>query len=140
MSSAGAAVSDRAASAKEAIGHGASAAAEGAAGARQSIGEHSPDPAQAREGVRRVVGGARANPVALAAGALALGAVAGLLLPSTRVEDERLGHVADDVKGRGAELAQEAIERGREATQAVAESDVIPPEPNGDGPGDAPGH
>ena len=129
VSSAGSTVGGAASSAKDAVAHGASAAAEGA----QSAAEHAPDPGLARQGARRVARGARANPVAIAAGALALGAVAGLLLPSTRVEDERLGHVADDVKERGAELAQEAIDRSRDATRAVADSDVVGATANGGG-------
>ena len=62
---------------------------------------------------------ARSNPMALAIGALALGAVAGAMLPSTRVEDERLGPVADDIREKGAELGERAVERGREVASAA---------------------
>ena len=45
-------------------------------------------------------GVAQENPLGLAIGAVAVGFVAGMLIPSTRVEDEKFGSVADDVKER----------------------------------------
>jgi hypothetical protein len=58
--------------------------------------------------------------MALAVGALVLGAAAGLALPSTRVEDERIGPVADDLRERGAEKATEAVQQGREVVSETA--------------------
>jgi hypothetical protein len=63
---------------------------------------------------------AKENPLGLAIGAAALGFLAGLAVPSTRVEDEKLGPVADQVKDKVKETGQEALDRGRQVAQEVA--------------------
>lgn len=64
----------------------------------------------------------RDNPIALAAGAAALGLLIGLAIPTTDVENERLGPAADSIKGRAREAGQEALDRGRQVAQDVAAS------------------
>jgi hypothetical protein len=60
------------------------------------------------------------NPLAAAFGALAIGFLAGLLIPSTPTENEKLGPVADQVKASAKEAAQEAVGRGKAiATEAA---------------------
>ncbi len=124
VSSAGSAIGDRASSATSSVKDTAGSASASAGGVREAVADHLPAPADARRGAQRLAGTARANPLALAAGALAVGAVAGLLLPSTRVEDERLGPVADDVRERGADMAHEAIDTGRDAIRSVTSDDA----------------
>ncbi len=80
-----------------------------------------PDRQQVKEGARKV-GVAKENPLGLAIGGAAVGFLAGLLLPSTRVEDERIGELADDVKERAKEAGQEAMERGKSVVQEVADT------------------
>ena len=63
---------------------------------------------------------ARENPLGLAIGAAAIGFLAGLVVPSTRVEDEKLGPVADQVKDKVKETGQEALDRGKQVAQEVA--------------------
>ena len=46
----------------------------------------------------------------LAIGGAAVGFLAGLLAPSTRIEDERIGPMADDVKASAVEAGREAVE------------------------------
>ena len=60
------------------------------------------------------------NPLGLAVGALAVGFLAGMLIPSTRVEDEKMGPVSDDVIDRIKETGQEALERGKQVAQDAA--------------------
>jgi hypothetical protein len=60
------------------------------------------------------------NPLGLAVGAAALGFVAGLLIPSTRVEDERMGAMSDRVVDAAKETASDAVERGKQVTQEAA--------------------
>jgi len=61
------------------------------------------------------------NPLAVAFGAAALGFLAGLLIPSTPAENERLGPVSDQVKQSARDAAQEAVGRGKAlATDAAA--------------------
>jgi hypothetical protein len=73
-----------------------------------------PDTQSVKHGARRGVGIARQNPVGLALGGLAAGFLVGLALPSTRMEDERLGEVSDQVKDAARETGSEAVERGKE--------------------------
>ena len=53
------------------------------------------------------------NPLAVAFGAAAVGFLAGLLIPSTPAENERIGPVADQVKQSARDAAQEAVGRGK---------------------------
>jgi hypothetical protein len=60
------------------------------------------------------------NPLVAAFGALAIGFLAGLLIPSTPAENARLGPVADQVKQTAREAAQEAVDKGKAmATEAA---------------------
>ena len=77
-------------------------------GAKDSVSDATPSPKQA-------VGMAKENPLGLAIGAAAVGFVAGLVIPSTRVEDERIGPMADQVK-------EEAVERGKRVAQQAAQT------------------
>lgn len=54
------------------------------------------------------------NPLGLAIGSLAVGFLAGIFIPSSRVEDRAMGQVADEVKGRAKEMGQSAIEHGKD--------------------------
>ena len=53
----------------------------------------------------------------LAIGGAAVGFLAGILLPSTRVDDEKLGEVSDQVVDRVKETGQDALDRGRQVAQ-----------------------
>jgi hypothetical protein len=72
--------------------------------------------------VKRAAGVAQENPLGLAIGAIAVGFVAGLAIPSTRVEDEKIGPMAEDVKQKVRETGQEALERGKQVAQEAAQS------------------
>jgi len=113
-------VGEKVGSARESVSSGAGSASDTAGGAVSTVKEHMPTGDDARTGARRAVSVAKANPMALAVGALVLGAAAGLALPSTRVEDERIGPVADDLRERGAEKAAETVQQGREAISETA--------------------
>jgi len=93
-------------------------------GATSRIGEATPDGEEVKEGARQVVGVAEENPIGLALGGLAAGFLAGMLLPSTKLEDQRVGLVADELKSKAKETAEEAVERGKDVTSQVAEQAV----------------
>jgi hypothetical protein len=81
------------------------------------------DQAQKAKGqARRVKGLAQDNPLGLAIGAIAVGFLAGLAIPATRIENERIGPVADKVKDRARDLGSEALEHGKEVASDVAEA------------------
>lgn len=90
-------------------------------GTASRIGDATPDGQQVKEGARQAVGVAEENPIGLALGGLAAGFLVGMMLPGTKVEDERVGPMADQVKGKAMETAQEAVDRGKEVTGQVAE-------------------
>jgi gas vesicle protein len=89
---------------------------------KERITGTAPDPDEVKQGAKRAVGVAQENPIGLAIGSLAAGFVAGMLVPSTRVEDEKIGPMADQVKDTAKETGQEALERGKEVAQEAAQS------------------
>ena len=91
-------------------------------GAKDSATDATPDAAQVKQQAQRAKGLAQENPLGLAIGSIAVGFVAGLLIPSTRVEDEKLGQVSDDVVDRVKQTGEEALERGKEVAQEAAAS------------------
>jgi hypothetical protein len=74
------------------------------------------------EKVGRVKNTAERNPLGLVVGAAALGFVAGLLIPSTRVENERMGEMSDRVVDAAKETASDAVERGKQVAEEAAET------------------
>jgi gas vesicle protein len=67
---------------------------------------------------------AERNPLGLAIGGAAVGFLAGVLLPSTRVEDERIGPMADEVKATAAEAGREALDRGKDVAQEAGSAAI----------------
>ena len=107
---------------KESVMGVAQSAKDRLVGAGQSVGEKTPDTEQVKHQARRAKSVAEENPLGLAVGALAVGFLAGMLVPATRVEDEKLGQVSDDVVDRIKETGQEALERGKQVAQDAAET------------------
>ena len=100
--------------------------AQQAKGRVQGLISRGTDMAPSREDVKqqaqRAKGMAQENPLGLAVGAAAVGFLLGSLLPATRMEDEKLGQAADTLKAKAAETGQEALERGKQVAQDVAQS------------------
>ena len=84
------AVKDKVTGFKEAVTGTASSAVDSVAGTAASAVPN-------RQQVGRVKDTAERNPLGLAVGAASLGFVAGMLIPSTRVENEHMGEVSDRV-------------------------------------------
>jgi Protein of unknown function (DUF3618) len=106
---------------KAKVGDTATRAKEVVTGSVSRVGDATPDGAEVKQSARRAVGLAQENPLGLAIGAAALGFLAGLAMPSSRVEDERLGPVADQVKGKVKETGQEALDRGKQVAQEATQ-------------------
>jgi gas vesicle protein len=115
-------VSETATRAKEAMTGTTSRVGDRASGTAARVGEATPTGDEAKQQAKRAVGLAKENPLGLAVGAVALGFLAGLVVPSTRVENERLGPVADQVKDKVKETGQEALDRGKQVAQEAASS------------------
>jgi hypothetical protein len=81
-----------------------------------------PDAGDVKQGAKQAVGVAQENPLGLAVGGIAAGFLFGSLIPSTRIEDEKLGELSDQVKQQAKETGEEALERGKQVAQEAAES------------------
>ncbi len=91
-------------------------------GAGSQLSDAAPGPEDMARAGRQAVGVAQENPLGLAIGAAAVGFLAAMLIPSTRVEDERLGPVSDQVKEQAKQTGQEAIEHGKQIAQETAQT------------------
>ena len=89
---------------------------------KSKVSGSTPDSGDVKRGARQAAGVAQENPLGLAIGAAAIGFIGGLLIPSTRVEDEKIGPMADQVKEKARETGQEALERGKDVAQQAAQS------------------
>ena len=90
-------------------------------GTTTRIEDAAPEAGQVKDGAKQAVGIAEENPIGLALGGVAVGFIAGMLLPSTRMEDEKVGPIAEEVKEKAIETGQEAVERGKDVAGQVAE-------------------
>jgi gas vesicle protein len=81
-----------------------------------------PDGEQVRQGARQAVSTAQANPVGLGIGAVAAGFLLGMVVPSTRVEDERMGDMSDQLKDQARDVGQQALEHGKQVVQETAQT------------------
>jgi gas vesicle protein len=79
-----------------------------------------PSGGEVKQGAQQAVSVAQENPLGLAIGAVAAGFIAGMLIPSTRVEDEKMGEMSDQVMDTVKESGQEAVDRGKQVAQEVA--------------------
>jgi ElaB/YqjD/DUF883 family membrane-anchored ribosome-binding protein len=91
-------------------------------GSASRVSDATPDASDVKEGAKQAVGFAEENPIGLALGGVAAGFLVGMLLPSTKIEDEKVGPMADEVKNRAAETGQEALERGKTVAQDAAQA------------------
>jgi ElaB/YqjD/DUF883 family membrane-anchored ribosome-binding protein len=115
-------VSGTATRAKEPMVGTASRAGDAVSERTSRVGEVTPSSGEVKQQAKRAVGLAQENPLGLAVGAVALGFLAGLAVPSTRMETQRLGPVADQVKDKVKETGQEALDRGKQVAQEAAGS------------------
>ena len=87
-----------------------------------AVGSVIPDGEQMKQRGRRLGTMAKRNPLGLVVGGAAVGFVAGLLLPSTSLEDQKLGDVATRVKDTARETGHDALERGKDVAQSALET------------------
>jgi gas vesicle protein len=90
------------------------------AGATDSVNQSTPSTHDVKQAARRGASIAQENPLGLALGSVAVGFLAGMLIPGTQVENEKIGPMADQVKDQIKDTGQEALDRGRQVAQEVA--------------------
>jgi hypothetical protein len=91
-------------------------------GVKDKVVGGAPDTDEVKAKARRGASVAQENPLGLAIGAVAVGFVAGMLIPATRVEDEKLGQASDSVIEKVKETGQEALEHGKQVAQDAAQT------------------
>jgi len=107
---------------KDAVTSKLTGAKDAVAGSGSSMASTGGDMAHsATDTARRGAGIAKDNPLGLAVGAVAAGFLIGTLLPSTRIENEKLGPMADEVKDQARQIGGEAIEHGKDIAQETAQ-------------------
>jgi len=74
------------------------------------------------EKVGRLKDTAERNPLGLTIGGVAVGFIAGLLLPSTRLENEKMGEMSDRVVDAVKETAGDAVESAKQVAHDTADS------------------
>jgi hypothetical protein len=108
--------------AKSAISERTDALKSKVTGATDRVSDSTPDGQQVARGAKQAVGVAQENPLGLAVGGIAAGFLLGMMIPSTRIENEKLGELSDQVKDKAKETGQEALERGKEVAGQAAET------------------
>ena len=107
---------------KDAVTSKLTGAKDAVAGSGSSVASTGGDMAHtATDTARRGAGIAKDNPLGLAVGAVAAGFLVGTLLPSTRIENEKLGPMADEIKDQARQIGGEAIEHGKDIAQETAQ-------------------
>ncbi len=81
---------------------------------------------KAKRGAERISSMGQENPLGLAAGGVAIGLLVGLVAPSSHVEEQKLGPLAQELRGQAKKTGHEALERGKhiadEAVHSAAET------------------
>jgi hypothetical protein len=106
--------------AKESIGEKVDSVKSAFTGAAGSVSDATPSTGDVKQGAKQAAGVAQKNPLGLALGSVAGGFLLGMLLPTTKVENEKLGPLSDQVTDQVKETASEALERGKTVAQDVA--------------------
>lgn len=100
----------------------------GTAGSGPGVGERlssaTPDSEEVKRRARRAKSVAQQNPLGLALGSAALGFLAGMLIPTTDIENEKIGPIADQLKEEVKSTGQEAIERGKQVAEDLTSGDA----------------
>jgi hypothetical protein len=113
---------------KDAVAGGCGAAFSGVSRATDTMISRAtgaaPGTSELRDGATSVKSTAERNPLGLALAGAATGFVVGLLAPPTRLEDEKVGPIADQVKSQAADAGGEALEHGKQVAQAVSDTAV----------------
>lgn len=81
-----------------------------------------PDADEVKRKARRAASVAQENPLGLAVGSIALGFLAGALIPSTDVENEKIGPIADQIKEEAQNVGHEVVDRGKAVAQQAQEA------------------
>ena len=105
---------------KEAVTGRVTSVKEAITGKASDLNEATPGAQDVKRAARKGAGIAQENPLGLAVGSIAVGFLAGMLIPATRVENEKIGPMADQLSDLARETGQEALERAQTVASEVA--------------------
>ncbi len=105
---------------KEAVTGKVTSVKEAITGKASDFNEATPGTQDVKHAARKGAGIAQENPLGLAIGSVAVGFLAGMLIPATRVENEKIGPAADQLFDQAKEAGQEAFDRAKTVGQEVA--------------------
>jgi gas vesicle protein len=91
-------------------------------GATEAVASAASAVVPSKQRLRSMRDTAERNPLGLAVGGAAVGFLAGLLLPSTRLEDEHMGEWATEIKDTAREAGHDALDRGKDVAQSAIET------------------
>jgi hypothetical protein len=91
-------------------------------GVGERLSSATPDADEVKRHARRAKSVAMQNPLGLALGSTALGFLAGMLVPTSDLENEKIGPIADQLKEEVKSTGQEAIERGKEVAEQAQQA------------------
>ena len=91
-------------------------------GATEAVASAASAVVPSKQRLRSMRDTAERNPLGLAVGGAAVGFVVGLLLPSTRLEDEHMGEMAGQIKDTAREAGHDALDRGKDVAQSAIET------------------
>ena len=81
-----------------------------------------PSEEDVKQGARRAAGVAKENPIGLALAGVAVGFLVGMAIPSTDVEDEKIGSLSTQVKEKVKETGEDALDHGKDVAQDALQS------------------
>ena len=90
-----------------------------------TVSDKTPSTDQVKGNAKQAVSVAKGNPLGLGIGALAVGFLAGMLIPETQKEHETIGPVADKVKENVQNTAQEIAESAHGLSRSAEELESL---------------
>lgn len=90
--------------------------------AKERVGNATRKVRGAAPGGEDIKGAAHDNPLGVVLGGVAVGMLAGLLLPRTKLEDEKVGPVADRLRDEAISSGREALERSKSVARQAGEA------------------
>ncbi len=75
-----------------------------------------------KHGTKRLSTAAQENPFGLALGGVAVGFLAGLIVPATQMEEQKLGPVGGELREQASKTGHEAPDRGKHVAEEAAHS------------------
>lgn len=119
-------IADRVDGVKSAIGNTATKIGSAVTGTTARVGEAVgsavPDGSEVADGAKRAASMLKENPLGVLLSGVAIGFVVGSLLPSTELENDRLGNLSDNLKEQVKDAGSQALQHGKAVLKETAQA------------------